>query len=72
MPRTGQSKQIVLKQIVLRCALEKAGCIKADGDGGWEIKLSVPDSESELVRKLSEWRLKGLIAVFVQSKDVRS
>lgn len=54
-------------RISIRCGLEKPSCIKADGDGGWEIKLTVPDSESVAMLELAKLRNVELICVFVRA-----
>jgi len=49
--------------ITFLCALEKPSCIKADGDGGWEVKVSVPDSQSAEMLELAKLRGVNLICV---------
>lgn len=57
--------------VVIRCSFEKPSCIAADGDGGWNIKLTVPDSDSAAMLELSKMRGDELICTFIRRRHVR-
>lgn len=67
MPRRPRNPDLVQ----IRCTLEKPSCVAADGDGGWNIKLTVPDSESAAMLELSRMRGDELIATFIRARHVR-
>lgn len=63
MPRRPQPDAVTF-----RCSIEGAACIKMDGDGAGQIRLSFPHTESAEVQKIMQgYREQGLLVTFIKA-----